>query len=61
MKQSCDGRRFAVLALENQEKIDYGMPARILLQEALEYDRQIKEIRRENERNYSGSVRLSAL
>lgn len=52
MKQSYDGRRFAILALENQEKIDYGMPARILLQEALEYDRQIKEIRRENERNY---------
>ena len=28
------------------------MPARIMIQEALEYDRQIKEISRRNERAY---------
>lgn len=52
MMQSGNGGRYAVLALENQEKIDYGMPARIMIQEALEYDRQMKEIRLQNERTY---------
>lgn len=52
MKQSHNGQRFVVFALENQEEIDYGMPARIMLQEALEYDRQMREIRRENQRIY---------
>ena len=36
MMQSGNGGRYAVLALENQEKIDYGMPVRIMIQEALE-------------------------
>ncbi len=49
MKQSLGGQRFAVLAVENQKAIDYGMPVRIMLQEALEYHRQIKAIKRENE------------
>ncbi len=52
MKQSYDGQKFLILALENQDKIDYGMPVRIMLQEALEYDWQIKEIMRKNERAY---------
>ncbi|MDE6847012.1 MAG: hypothetical protein K2J99_14795 [Lachnospiraceae bacterium] len=52
MKQNHDGQRFVILALENQEEIDYGMPVRIMMQEALEYDRQIKAIKRENERAY---------
>lgn len=52
MMQNYDGQRFAILALENQEEIDYGMPARIMIQEALEYDRQMKEIQRSNERAY---------
>lgn len=52
MKQYCNGQRFVVLALENQEKTDYAMPVRVMIQEALEYDRQLREIRRENERRY---------
>ena len=52
MMQNYDGQKFVILALENQEKIDYGMPARIMIQEALDYDRQMKEIHRSNERAY---------
>lgn len=52
MMQSRSGQKFAILALENQEETDYAMPARIMIQEALEYDRQIKEIARRNERAY---------
>ncbi len=52
MKQNYGGQRFAVLSLENQDEIDYEMPVRIMMQEVLEYDRQIKEIRRENEKAY---------
>lgn len=52
MKQSYSGQKFVILALENQEKIDYGMPIRVMLQEALEYDRQLREIKRENRRKY---------
>lgn len=48
MMQSGTGQYFAVYAVENQENIDYSMPARIMLQEALEYNRQIREIMREN-------------
>lgn len=52
MKQNYDGQRFAILALENQEKIDYGMPIRVLVQEALEYDKQLRTIRYKNEQAY---------
>lgn len=48
MMQSGTGQYFAVYAVENQENIDYSMPARIMLQEALEYNRQIRKIMREN-------------
>ena len=50
MMQSRKGHRLAVFALENQTKVDYGMPVRIMLQEALEYDRQIRKIMHENEK-----------
>lgn len=56
MKQSFGGQKFVILALENQEEIDYGMPIRVMLQDALEYDRQIKAIKRENERAYKEYV-----
>ena len=49
MKQSSDGKCFAVFAVENQKTVDYGMPARIMLQEALEYSHQIQTIMKENE------------
>lgn len=48
MMESREGQCFAVYAVENQENIDYSMPARIMLQEALEYNRQIRKIMREN-------------
>lgn len=49
MMQSRQGHRLAVFALENQMKIDYSMPVRIMLQEALEYDQQIRKLMRKNE------------
>ncbi|MDE5910226.1 MAG: Rpn family recombination-promoting nuclease/putative transposase [Lachnospiraceae bacterium] len=49
MKQSSDGKCFAVFAVENQKTVDYGMPVRIMLQEALEYSHQIQAIMKDNE------------
>lgn len=49
MKQSSDGKCFAVFAVENQKTVDYGMPARIMLQEALEYSHQVQAIMKKNE------------
>ena len=51
MKQGKDGKLFAVWVVANQEYIDYSMPVRVMLQEALEYDRQLKEIKRGNFKN----------
>ncbi|MBO5474291.1 MAG: Rpn family recombination-promoting nuclease/putative transposase [Lachnospiraceae bacterium] len=48
MKQSADGSFYALWIVENQTYVDYSMPVRIMLQEALVYDRQIKEIKRQN-------------
>lgn len=48
MKQTADGKCLAVWLIANQETVDYSMPVRVMLQEALEYDRQLKEIRRKN-------------
>lgn len=39
---------FSLWILENQEVVDYGMTVRVLLREALEYDRQVKELKRRN-------------
>lgn len=50
MKQYYDGQRFAVFTVENQKTIDYGMPVRVMLQESLEYNKQIRKIMLENER-----------
>lgn len=38
----------AILALENQETVNYGMPVHVILKEALAYDRQLKELSRKN-------------
>lgn len=45
MKQTNNGNTFAVWFIANQEKVDYSMPVRVMLQEALAYDRQLKEIK----------------
>ena len=52
MRQKTGGGVFALWILENQEAVDYGMSVRILLREALEYDRQVKELKRKNETEY---------
>lgn len=48
MRQKATGDLFALWILENQETIDYSMPVRVMLKEALEYDRQVKELKRMN-------------
>lgn len=52
MKQTKQGGIFAVWVVANQEKVDYSMPVRVMLQEALSYDRQLKEIKRINKRQW---------
>lgn len=49
MKQTKNGNLFAIWTIANQEHIDYGMPARVMMQDALSYDRQLKELRRQNQ------------
>ncbi|MCM1125198.1 MAG: Rpn family recombination-promoting nuclease/putative transposase [Lachnospiraceae bacterium] len=51
MMQGGSGQCFAVYTVENQENIDYSMPVRIMIQEALEYDGQLRKIMRKNARN----------
>ena len=48
MKQTQDGSLFAVWLVENQSHIDYSMPVRIMLQDSLTYDKQLKEIKKSN-------------
>ena len=52
MRQKSTGDLFALWILENQETVDYSMPVRVMLKEALEYDRQVREIRRANASEY---------
>jgi len=52
MRQKTEGGLFALWILENQEYVDYGMPVRVLLREALEYDRQIRELMRKNDTEF---------
>lgn len=40
------GTGFAVIGIENQDKIHYGMPVRIMLEDAGEYDKQLRQIKR---------------
>lgn len=47
-KQTKDGSIFAVYVLENQVTVDYGMLIRIMVEESLAYEKQIKDIRRRN-------------
>ena len=55
MRQKSTGNLFALWILENQETVDYSMPVRIMLKEALEYDRQVKELKRTNMAEYQKS------
>ncbi|MBR1770475.1 MAG: hypothetical protein IJ747_00420 [Lachnospiraceae bacterium] len=44
IKRLPNGTRFVVLAIENQDNIDYEMPWRIMGYDYAEYKRQIREI-----------------
>ncbi|MBQ9926396.1 MAG: hypothetical protein IJO65_00335 [Lachnospiraceae bacterium] len=48
MKQSLTGQRFALWTVENQEHVDYGMPVRVMRQEAMAYGEQIRQKKKEN-------------
>lgn len=48
MKQSLAGQNYALWTVENQEHIDYGMPVRIMRQEALAYTEQVRRKQKEN-------------
>ena len=49
MKKTMDGQTLAILILENQTNVDYSMPARVFMEEALAYDKQVREIKRHNQ------------
>lgn len=40
------GMDFAVIGIENQDRIHYGMPVRIMMEDAAGYDRQMRQIKR---------------
>ena len=44
------GMNFIVLGLEHQNNIHYGMPVRIMLEDAAGYDKQLRKLRRQNRR-----------
>lgn len=44
------GARFVLIGLEHQDQVHYAMPVRVMLQDAAEYDRQLRRIRRANRR-----------
>lgn len=48
MKYAYKGSSLALIMLENQEITDYAMPFRVMLQQALSYDSQLKEIKSRN-------------
>lgn len=48
MKRTADGNLLAVLVLGNQRKVDYSIPVKVFLEEALAYDKQVREIKRYN-------------
>ncbi len=56
-----DGSVFRVLAVENQQSVDYSMPFRCMQYDTLQYQKQLEEItaRNEEEKNYTnGAERL---
>ncbi len=55
-KQTKDGSTFAIYILENQTTVDYGMLIRIMVEESLTYDKQIKKIRKRNKEKYGSTL-----
>lgn len=49
-KKLITGSTLRILALENQELVDYAMPFRCMQYDVMEYGKQLEELRRKNER-----------
>lgn len=56
-KQTKDGSTFALYVLENQTTVDYAMLIRIMVEESLTYDKQVKAIRRRNKEKYGNVLK----
>ncbi len=56
-KQTKDGSTFALYVLENQATVDYAMLIRIMVEESLTYDKQVKAIRRRNKEKYGNVLK----
>lgn len=50
MKRVSDGNLLALLVLENAGNVDYAITPKIFLEEALAYNKQVKQIRRRNKK-----------
>lgn len=50
VKRVIMGMNFAVIALEHQDLIHYGMPVRVMLEDAAGYDEQMRKIQKKNQR-----------
>lgn len=44
------GMDVAIIGIENQDRVHHGMPARIMMEDAAGYDRQLRQIRRHHRR-----------
>ena len=47
VKRVAFGTSFTIIALEHQDKIHRGMPVRVMVEDALSYDRQMKKLQGE--------------
>lgn len=48
VKRVVMGMNFAVIALEHQDLVHYGMPVRVMLEDAAGYDEQMRRIQKKN-------------
>ena len=48
VKRVAIGTSFTIIALEHQDKIHRGMPVRVMVEDALSYDRQMKKLQKQN-------------
>ena len=52
MRQMKSGRTLALWVVENQKEVDYSMPVRVMLEEALRYHEQVSSIKISNKRRW---------
>lgn len=50
MRRVAFGTDFVLIGLENQDRIHYAMPVRIMVEDALNYDQQLRRLQREHRR-----------